>query len=47
MAKIIGNTTATPTPVADWDQTDNKKADYIKNKPTIPSIQIIAWEDDD
>lgn len=35
MAKIIGNTTATPTPRPDWNQTDETKADYIKNKPTI------------
>ena len=34
MAKIIGNTTATPTPVSDWNQNDAMKADYIKNKPT-------------
>lgn len=33
--KIIGNTTATPMAVPDWNQTDNKKSDYIKNKPTI------------
>lgn len=35
MAKIIGNTTATPNPRPDWEQTDTTKADYIKNKPTI------------
>ena len=35
MAKIIGNTTATPNPRPDWMQTDETKADYIKNKPTI------------
>ena len=35
MAKIIGNTTATPNPRPDWNQTDSTKADYIKNKPTI------------
>lgn len=35
MAKIIGNTTATPNPRPDWAQTDSTKADYIKNKPTI------------
>lgn len=35
MAKIIGNTTATPNPQADWNQTDSTKADYIKNKPVI------------
>ena len=32
MAKIIGNTTATPMPVADWNQNNSKKADYIKNR---------------
>lgn len=37
MAKIIGNTTATPTPISDWSQTNPNKADYIKNKPEIPS----------
>lgn len=34
MAKIIGNTTATPNPRPDWAQNDPTKADYIKNKPT-------------
>lgn len=33
MAIIIGNTTATPNPRPDWNQTDATKADYIKNKP--------------
>lgn len=31
--KIIGNTTATPNPRPDWNQIDDTKADYIKNKP--------------
>ena len=35
MPKIIGNTTATPNPRPDWNQTDETKADYIKNKPEI------------
>ena len=35
MAKITGNTTATPNPRPDWNQTDETKADYIKNKPTV------------
>ena len=35
MAKIIGNTTATTTPIPDWRQNDATKADYIKNKPTV------------
>ena len=33
--EIIGNTTATPNPRPDWNQTDETKADYIKNKPNI------------
>lgn len=33
MSKIIGNTTTTPNPRPDWNQTDETKADYIKNKP--------------
>ena len=32
MAKIIGNTTATPNPRPDWNQMDDTKADFIKNK---------------
>ena len=38
MAKIIGNTVGIPNPQPDWNQTDEIKADYIKNKPKIPSI---------
>ena len=34
MREIIGNTTATPNPRPDWNQADEMKADYIKNKPT-------------
>lgn len=35
MSKIIGNTTVTPVMPADWEQTDETKVDYIKNKPGI------------
>lgn len=35
MAKIIGGTASTTMPVPDWNQTDPKKADYIKNKPDL------------
>lgn len=35
MARIIGNTTTTPTPRSDWNQNDQTKADYIKNKPEV------------
>lgn len=38
MSKIIGNTTATPTPRSDWNQTDPKKADFILNKPNIEAL---------
>ena len=32
MAKIIGNTTTTPMTVPDLAQTNERKADYVKNK---------------
>ena len=38
MARIIGNTTATPYPRPDWEQMEEGKADYIKNKPNIEKI---------
>ena len=31
--KITGTTASTTTPRSDWNQTDPRKADYIKNKP--------------
>lgn len=42
MREIIGNTTATPNPRPDWLQTDENKADYIKNKPTVLSENEIV-----
>ena len=45
--EIIGNTTATPTPQSDWNQTDPTKADYIKNKPeTLSALPEVSGEDD-
>lgn len=38
MPKIIGDTTATPNPRPDWAQTDETKADYIKNKPELGAM---------
>ena len=35
MNKIIGNPTITPYPRPDWKQTDETKADFIKNKPDL------------
>lgn len=44
MSKIIGNTTATPNPRPDWNQTDANKADYIKNKPdTLPNPYALTF----
>ena len=47
MSKIIGDTTATPSPRPDWKQKDENKADYIKNKPEhilLYSEQILTEE---
>lgn len=38
MAKIIGSTTTTPVPRSDWNQTDEKKADFILNKPDLGNL---------
>ena len=38
MAKIIGNTTTTPMARPDWNQIDETKADYIKNKPVLGEL---------
>lgn len=51
MPKIIGNTTVTPVMPADWNQTDEAKVDYIKNKPSISngdgevSIKQNTWSE--
>lgn len=34
MAKIPGNIVGLPSPRSDWNQTNEAKADFIKNKPT-------------
>lgn len=31
----MGNIVGLPSPRSDWNQTDETKADYIKNKPVI------------
>lgn len=33
MSKIIGNPTTTPVKIPDWDQNDERKSDFIKNRP--------------
>lgn len=42
--KIIGNTTATPNPQPDWNQTDSTKADYIANKPDVDALSTKVVE---
>ena len=35
MDKVVGDIVGVPNPKSDWNQTDETKADYIKNKPDI------------
>lgn len=42
--KVIGDLVATPMPIPDWLQEDEKKADFIKNKPF--GISLIGVEAD-
>ena len=45
MDKVIGNPTTTPMAIPDWNQTDERKADYIKNKPEIvTSVTKVATD---
>lgn len=37
---VVGMPVGTPAPKVDWKQTDENKADYIKNKPNIPSVSV-------
>lgn len=39
MAKIMGNIVGLPSPRSDWNQTDETKADFIKNKPDIDALE--------
>ena len=34
----MGNIVGLPSPRSDWNQTDETKADYIKNKPDIEAL---------
>lgn len=36
----MGAVVGLPSPRSDWNQTDEKKADYIKNKPEIVPIEV-------
>ena len=45
MGKIEGNIVGLPSPRSDWEQTNENKADYIKNKPEIvTSITKVATD---
>jgi hypothetical protein len=42
--KVVGIPIGTPTTKADWSQTDESKADYIKNKPdTLPNPNKLTF----
>jgi hypothetical protein len=36
--RIIGNPTTTPVAIPDWNQTDETKANFIKNKPKLSKV---------
>lgn len=38
IANNVISATAAPQQQSDWDQTDNTAVDYIKNKPSIPTV---------
>ena len=40
--KIMGAVVGLPSPRSDWNQTDERKADYIKNKPEIVPIEVFS-----
>ena len=45
MDKIQGNIVGLPSPRSDWEQTNENKADYIKNKPEIvTSVTKVATD---
>lgn len=37
--RIVGNIVGLPSPRSDWNQTDETKADFIKNKPDIEGVK--------
>ncbi|MBQ8722643.1 MAG: hypothetical protein IJY67_10970, partial [Paludibacteraceae bacterium] len=45
MSKKLQLVGAIKIPQSDWNQTDDTKNDYIKNKPEIPSTEGLATED--
>ena len=46
MSKIIGNPTTTPMAIPDYNQNNEKKADYIKNRPFYTGNTIVLDERD-
>ena len=41
---IMGAAVGLPTPSADWAQTDERRADFIRNKPDLASLETLARE---
>ena len=38
----MGAVVGLPSPRSDWNQTDERKADYIKNKPEIVPVEVFS-----
>ena len=41
---IMGAAVGLPAPGADWAQTDESRADYIRNKPDVEAVKTLAQE---
>ena len=41
---IMGAAVGLPAPGADWAQTDESRADYIRNKPDVEAVRTLAQE---
>ena len=41
---IMGAAVGLPTPSADWAQTDERRADFIRNKPDLATLETLARE---
>ena len=41
---IMGAAAGLPGPGADWAQTDESRADYIRNKPDVEAVRTLAQE---
>lgn len=45
MGKIIGGVASTTMPVPDWEQTNPRRSDFIKNKPDLSQKADVSYVD--